>query len=378
MEIVRGQKLKLRDVAASSEFEVAIDVDGGCAVDTSCFGLDGDGRLSDSRYFIFRGQPESPCSSITRNGSGSFSLNLSTLPSEVRKIVFVVTVDGEGGMSSIGQGRVRILVDGDERLVFPFFGRDFPSERAVMAVELYFKDVWRIAAIGQGFSGGLRAVLDHFGGDEMPVPPPPLKVILSKVTLEKRGESKRIDLSKRDSPAPVHINLQWDEAEGGKRGLWGRLSGRASAVDLDLGCMYRMKNGDCGVVQPLGDSFGSKSSAPYIFLDKDDRTGAASDGENMYVYRPDDIDLMVIFAMIYEGTAEFSSVNGRVTLRDGRDFEIVVPLNNPDGGHRFCAVARVERDGNGVRITKDEMYFAGHRECDSHYGFGFNWKVCRK
>jgi tellurite resistance protein TerA len=375
MELVRGQKLKLSDVASSLNFEVNVDVCAGRAVDVSCFGLDGENRLSDDRYFIFYNQKMSPCSSISLTPPSSFALDLSTLPSSIQKIVFVVTLDGDGSMSSIGPSSVRLMENGAERLVFPFSGSDFVSEKAIMVAELYFKDVWRFSATGQGFNGGLSAVLKHFGGTEASpfVPPPQVpKVSLSKVTLEKKGDSRKIDLTKRNTSSPIHINLQWDEPKQKKR-FWGKPLG----VDLDLGCMYRLKNGSAGVIQPLGGNFGSKSSSPYIFLDKDDRTGAVAEGENMYIFRPEDIELLVIFALIYEGTAKFSAVNGRITIKNGLE-ETVIPLNNPDGGYSFCAVSRLEPDGNSIRITKDELYFVGHRECDSHYDFGFRWKAGKK
>lgn len=377
MELVRGQKLKLADVVSSLNFEVNVDVRAGQAADVSCFGLDGENKLSDDRYFIFYNQKTSPCSSISLKTSSSFALNLSTLPSSIKRIVFVVTLDGDGNMSSIGPSFVRLTENGAERLSFPFSGGDFVSEKAIMAAELYFKDVWRFSATAQGFNGGLSAVLKHFGGTETPpsapAPAPPVpKVSLSKVTLEKKGDSRKIDLTKRSASSPIHINLQWDEPQR-KKGFFGKQSG----VDLDLGCMYRLKNGSANVIQPLGGNFGSKSSPPYIFLDKDDRTGAVAEGENMYIFRPEDIELLVIFAMIYEGTAKFSAVNGRITIKNGPE-ETVVPLNNPDGGYSFCAAARLEPDGNSIRITKDELYFAGHRECDGHYGFGFRWKAGKK
>jgi tellurite resistance protein TerA len=376
MELVRGQKLRLLDVVSSSNFEVSVDVRAGQTVDVSCFGLDSENRLSDDRYFIFYNQKISPCSSISVKTPSSFALNLSTLPAFIKRIVFVVTLDGDGNMSSIGPSFVRLMENGAERLAFPFSGGDFVSEKAIMAAELYFKDVWRFSATGQGFNGGLSAVLKHFGGTEAPpsAPAPPApKVSLSKVTLEKKGDSRKIDLTKRGASSPIHINLQWDEPQQ-KKGFFGR---QQTGVDLDLGCMYRLKNGSAGVIQPLGGNFGSKSSSPYIFLDKDDRTGAVAEGENMYIYRPEDIELLVIFALIYEGTAKFSAVNGRITIKNGLE-ETVVPLNNPDGGYSFCAVSRLESDGNSIRITKDELYFAGHRECDNHYDFGFRWKAGKK
>jgi tellurite resistance protein TerA len=42
--------------------------------------------------------------------------------------------------------------------------------------------------------------------------------------------------------------------------------------------MYRLRNGDAGVIQPLGGNFGDRHASPWIFLDKDDRSGAAADG----------------------------------------------------------------------------------------------------
>jgi tellurite resistance protein TerA len=287
-------------------------------------------------------------------------------------------------MSSIGNSSFKLIENGEEKLSFAFTGSDFSSEKAIIIAELYFKDQWRVSAVGQGFSGGLSALLKHFGGEEAAPPARETpKVRLGKVSLDKRGDAQKVDLTKGGQQPPIHINLQWNsgsegekKSEGGFFGLF-RSSG-ASAVDLDLGCMYRLKSGECGVIQPLGGNFGSKTQAPYILLDKDDRSGAATDGENMYVYRPEDIDLMVVFALIYEGTAQFSAVSGNVTIQDGKNFEISIPLNNPDDGMRFCAVARIEAAGDSIRIVKDELYFKGHEFCDRHYGFGFRWKAGRK
>jgi tellurite resistance protein TerA len=378
MELIRGQKLKMADVVSSPAFEVSLQVDSTLAASVSCFCLDGDRKLVDDRYFIFYNCRESPCSSIVLQGDSTFKLNLSTLPESVKNIVFAVTLDEGGSMNSIGPSSLRLVSDGEEKFVFPFSGGDFSDERAIMAAEFYFKGEWRAAAIGQGFSGGLSALLERFGGKGIPLTPAPApRVNLSKVTLEKRGESKRIDLAKK-SQKPIHINLQWDEPGRSGRGFFAMLRGRGGGADLDLGCMFRLKNGDADVIQPLGGNFGSKDKPPYIFLDKDDRSGAASDGENMYIYRPEDVGLMVIFAMIYEGTAKFTAVSGRVTVKGQDDSEIVVPLNNPDERNIFCAVARIEPDGDGIRITKDELYFKGHQDCDSHYGFGFRWKPGKK
>jgi len=181
-----------------------------------------------------------------------------------------------------------------------------------------------------------------------------------------------VSLKKGGGVQPIHINLNWDKPEAPK-GIMGFLRGAPEAADLDLGCMYRLKDGMKGVIQPLGERFGSRTHPPYIFLDKDDRSGASSDGENLYLVRPDLIDLVVVFAMIYEGSATFATVNGRLRIKDEGGSEVFVPLNTPDPRNTFCAVATIRPDGSSIRITKEERYFFGHKECDEVYGFGFRW-----
>lgn len=48
---------------------------------------------------------------------------------------------------------------------YSFNGSEFTTERAVMLGDFYLKDVWRFAAVGQGFDGGLEALLKNFGGE---------------------------------------------------------------------------------------------------------------------------------------------------------------------------------------------------------------------
>lgn len=90
--------------------------------------------------------------------------------------------------------------------------------------------------------------------------------------------------------------------------------GGGEAPDLDLGCMFELTDGSKGVIQPLGENFGSRTHPPYIFLDKDDRSGASTDGENLYITRPDLVKRIMVFSLIYDGAANYATVNGR--LRD--------------------------------------------------------------
>ncbi len=197
---IRGQKSKMSDLTSSGIISVGISVTGspGQTFDISCFGVDANDQLSDDRYFIFYNQKSSPCGSLAIKGPQSddletFHVDISQLPQTIRKLVFTITTDGPGNMSQISKGRLRISDNEKEAAVFQFSGSDFKDEKAIIAGEIYFKDVWRFAAVGQGFNGGLSALLKHFGGEEIAPenppapPPPPSKAIILEKRLEKEA-----------------------------------------------------------------------------------------------------------------------------------------------------------------------------------------------
>ncbi|MFE3635508.1 TerD family protein [Streptomyces cellostaticus] len=170
-EFQRGHKARISDLTAGTDLYVGVQVSApGLDFDISCFGLDADERLSDDRYFIFFNQPKSPEESVQMLGgqagdTESFRVTLDRVPAGIRKLSFTATVDGAGQMSQIGPGYLRIVAGGEEVARYSFDGSEFSTERAVMLGDFYFKDVWRFAAVGQGFDGGLEALLKNFGGE---------------------------------------------------------------------------------------------------------------------------------------------------------------------------------------------------------------------
>ncbi|WP_344351622.1 TerD family protein, partial [Streptomyces nogalater] len=170
-EFQRGHKARISDLTLGTDLYVGVQISApGLTFDISCFGLDADERLSDDRYFIFFNQPKSPEESIQLLGAQagdteSFRVTLDRIPSQVRKLSFTATVDGAGQMSQIGPGYLRIVAGGEEVARYSFDGSEFSTERAVMLGDFYFKDGWRFAAVGQGFDGGLEALLKNFGGE---------------------------------------------------------------------------------------------------------------------------------------------------------------------------------------------------------------------
>ncbi|UQA93221.1 TerD family protein [Streptomyces halobius] len=183
-EFQRGHKAKISDLTAGTDLYVGVQIAGpGLTFDISCFGLDADERLSDDRYFIFFNQPKSPEEAIQQLGpqagdTQSFRVTLDRIPQHIQKLSFTAALDGAGQVSQIGPGYLRIVAGGEEVARYSFDGSEFSTERAVMLGDFYLKDVWRFAAVGQGFDGGLEALLKNFGGEvaeeaEAAAPPAP-------------------------------------------------------------------------------------------------------------------------------------------------------------------------------------------------------------
>lgn len=170
-EFQRGHKAKISDLTAGTDLYVGVSIAGpGLTFDISCFGLDDKDRLSDDRYFVFFNQPKSPEESIQLLGAQSgdtesFRVTLDRIPAAVQRLSFTATIDGNGQMSQVGPGYLRIVAGGEEVARYAFTGAEFSTERAVMLADVYLKDVWRFAAVGQGFDGGLAALLENFGGE---------------------------------------------------------------------------------------------------------------------------------------------------------------------------------------------------------------------
>ncbi|MFB6818508.1 TerD family protein [Streptomyces sp. NPDC056347] len=181
-EFQRGHKARISDLTSGTDLYVGVQIAGqGLTFDISCFGLDAHEQLSDDRYFIFFNQPKSPEESIQLLGpqagdTESFRVTLDRVPAHIHKLSFTATIDGAGQMSQVGPGYIRVVAGGEEVVRYAFTGSEFSTERAVMLGDFYLKDVWRFAAVGQGFDGGLEALLKNFGGEvaeEEPAAPQP-------------------------------------------------------------------------------------------------------------------------------------------------------------------------------------------------------------
>ena len=284
MNIQRGFRDKLEKyLNPSNVFDVDMSISGGSVYDFSCFGVDANNKLSDDRYMIFYNQTSSPSGEIKYSGynnGAKFSVNLSSLPESINKLVFTANIDGSGTMSEINSHSLIINYRNEPIINMTLNGSDFNNERAIISIEIYRKDGWRIAAVANGFNGGLGDLLKFYGGQEIKTPTPAPEAPRKPVELRK---GQKVNLQKKSKVmGEISINLNWHQ--GSKSGgLFSVFSSKSNAIDLDLGCLFEFKNGLKGSVQALGNTFGSLDNVPYIALDGDDRTGAVEGGETLRI-----------------------------------------------------------------------------------------------
>jgi len=406
-DFTRGQKGKLADLGCTGSFPITLTLAApGMDIDISCFGLDANGQLSDDRYMVFFNQLACPGGGVTLalgHGSATFTTDISRLPETIHKLVFTASINDSGTMRQLGASSLRL-----GSAAFAFSGADFQDEKAVIVGELYKRDgQWRFGAVGQGFNGGLSALLKHFGGTEAaaspaptPVPaaapaPEPKKISLSKITLEKRGDKISLEKTGRQGFGRTRVNLNWNQSaapivEAKKPGLFSRVLGTApvrtsSGIDLDLGCMYELTDGTPGCVQALGNSWGSFSLPPYIELDSDDRSGTSTGGENIFINGNQfhQIKRALIFTFIYEGAPNWAATNAVVSIEVPGRAPVEVRLDNGTDAS-MCAIAMIENQGGNLQITKLVEYFqpttlqSTHKQINERFGFGLRFKAGSK
>lgn len=224
--------------------------------------------------------------------------------------------------------------------------------------------------------------IDYSKRPSSPAPSSPgsSPVSLSKVTLTKSAPS--VSLSKQGGGGRLLVNLNWNQNPSGqaKGGFLKKMLSAGGGIDLDLACLFELADGRKGVVQALGNAFGSFDGPPYVQLDADDRTGASVGGENLFVNLAHvrDIRRLLVFAFIYEGVASFDQADAVVTLTPASGAPIEVRLDERAGNSRMCGIAQLVSNGNDFTVSREIRYVSGHRELDQAFGWGLNWTAGRK
>lgn len=211
-----------------------------------------------------------------------------------------------------------------------------------------------------------------------------MAINLNKVTLENQGDSHKIDLTKKSDSVSkeIVINLNWTQ----KKGFWALLT--QSAIDLDLGCWYELRDGTKFCIDGLQFAHGQGGSKnqitrqgcyvqkPWIWHSGDDRSGADSEGENMLINPQGTSDLkrITVYCFIYEGAAKWADTNAVVTIKVPGNPDVVVEMGKQYSSQNFCAIAEILfGSDNSMTVKKLVTFHNGHGDCDKAYNWGMKW-----
>ncbi|UGY90744.1 TerD family protein [Streptomyces gobiensis] len=162
-ELVRGQNHPL------PETRLEIRVSTGKPVIAGATLGDEQGRMRDDGWIAHPGSPNLPGLEVSRQAAADHRLavDLDALPEEVHKVHVLLALPlGVGGPVSFGALASPFVavtgLDGTEVASYTIIGLD--PESAVVAVELYRRQgAWKVRAVGQGYAGGLAAMLADQG-----------------------------------------------------------------------------------------------------------------------------------------------------------------------------------------------------------------------
>ncbi|MFF7656523.1 TerD family protein [Streptomyces sp. NPDC007983] len=378
----------------------------------------------------------------------TLAVDLGRVEPAIETVVLAASADG-GTFGRVPGLHIRLLDASGGVEIARFDSEDASVETAFVLGELYRRQGgWKFRAVGQGYDSGLAGLATDFGisVDEpqhapapasvpappaappapptappappsgppaaafpppsaaapasFPPPPPPpapgpgpvpgsagAPVSLSKVTLTK--EAPAVSLTKQGGTSgALRVNLNWQvhkQFQG-----WGQKLGRALALhgdlDLDLGALFELADGSKGVVQALGNSFGSLHQPPFIQLDADDRTGSRAAGENLTVNldQKDAFRRILVFVTIYEGARSFANLHATVTLQPQFGAPVDFSLDECTVPSTVCALALITNNGGDLVVQREARYLvpdrgvSPQRTLDHAYGWGMNWTPGRK
>ncbi|MGW5415375.1 TerD family protein [Actinomadura geliboluensis] len=219
-------------------------------------------------------------------------------------------------------------------------------------------------------------------------PPPPAGAAPQqqgdKISLTKNAPS--VSLTKHGATGGhMRVNLNWTAREGVAKGRLGKRR-RGVDLDLDLCCLWELQDGRKGIIHAIGD-MGALERAPFIKLDKDDRTGAIESGENLHINldHTKDFKRILVFAEIYDGADDFRGLDAIATLFPVGAPPIDMRMDDCVDASRDAVLALIE-NVNGELVVRREGRFIlpppgrprwGKMAVDQAYAWNLEWVASR-
>ncbi|MFE1025213.1 TerD family protein [Streptomyces sp. NPDC058818] len=399
------------------------------------------GKVRSDADFVFYNQSAHSSGAVRHEGkreaggrvTDSLLVDLARVEPAIETVILAASSDG-GSFGKVPDLYIEVRDAVQNTVAARFDNPGATVETAFVLGEFYRRQgAWKFRAVGQGYDSGLEGLATDYGisVDEpqqaapaapptppaaavtapppapaappvtqppppatwpAAVPPPPSApaaepVRLTKVTLTKAAPS--VSLTKQGGTSgAMRVNLNWQVRK--QFSGWARKLGRPVAMhddlDLDLCCLYELTDGSKGVVQALGNAFGSLHQPPFIHLDGDDRTGAVTSGENLTVNldHKQYFRRILVFVTIYEGARSFADLHATVTLQPQYGAPIDFSLDECTVPSTVCALALITNTGSDLVVQREARYLvpergvSPQRTVDYAYGWGMNWTPGRK
>ncbi|MDT3725579.1 TerD family protein [Streptomyces sp. DSM 41972] len=386
------------------------------------------GKVRSDADFVFYNQPAHASGAVRHEGkrqdggrvTDTLLVDLTRVEPGIETVVLAASCDG-GTFGQVPDLSIEVKDAAHGTVAARFDSAGATTETAFVLGEFYRRQgAWKFRAVGQGYSSGLEGLATDYGitVDEpqhaappaapvappapaappvappvtVPQPPPPpaappAPVRLTKVTLTKAAPS--VSLTKQGGTSgSLHVNLNWEVRKqfSGWAAKLGRPVALHADLDLDLCALWELTDGRKGVVQALGNAFGSLHHPPFIHLDGDDRTGASASGENLTVNldHKHQFRRILVFVTIYEGARSFADLHATVTLRPQHGAPIDFSLDECTVPSTVCALALITNNGGDLVVQREARYLvpergvSPQRTVDHAYGWGMNWTPGRK
>ena len=193
-------------------------------------------------------------------------------------------------------------------------------------------------------------------------------------------KGQKVSLRKtNDTLGEILINLNWNRSVKEQKGFFNKLFKKdkiITDIDLDLGCLYELKNGKKGSVQALGNKFGSYNKPPFVILDGDDRTGDVKGGENLRINgdKVADIKRILVYTFIYNGIANWQEADATVTIKYPGAEDLLVKMDTFDTSNKMCGLVLFENLNDlSFTVTKLVKFYEDHRALDRDHNWGLGW-----
>lgn len=218
-QIIKGQKLSLEKELNSNLFSVGFKWEqdsNKCEIDTSILLLSERGKLEKEENFIFYNNPHDQNKSVVLQNSSqnnykkNINIDLSKIPSDVFKILCVMTVDNTNDKSYAFGNVKNIIADIclNSSTILQYQIEGLTKETAFIAIEIYkHNQEWKIQAVGNGFNAGLDVILKQYSSENVSLVEETPQEVKPTIKLEKipvgsidfvKKHTSRIDLVKKE------------------------------------------------------------------------------------------------------------------------------------------------------------------------------------